>query len=88
MFTVKEDSKMVGDILEVMPNLANDGMTMVVTHEIGFAREVSDRVIFEEEGYVIEDADTNLIFKHPAEARTKSSWIRCYNQLRLSLIIG
>ncbi|MGX7109573.1 amino acid ABC transporter ATP-binding protein [Facklamia miroungae] len=66
------DPEMVGDVLQVMQDLANDGMTMVVvTHEMGFAREVSDRVIFMEEGYVIEDADPDQIFNHPAEARTK-----------------
>ncbi|MCR8969804.1 amino acid ABC transporter ATP-binding protein [Facklamia sp. 7083-14-GEN3] len=66
------DPEMVGDVLEVMQNLANEGMTMVVvTHEMGFAREVSDRVIFMEEGYVIEDADPDQIFNHPQEARTK-----------------
>lgn len=66
------DPEMVGDVLAVMQGLANDGMTMVVvTHEMGFAREVSDRVIFMEEGYVIEDASPEQVFDHPAEARTK-----------------
>ncbi|MBG9981063.1 amino acid ABC transporter ATP-binding protein [Facklamia sp. DSM 111018] len=66
------DPEMVGDVLAVMQDLANDGMTMVVvTHEMGFAREVSDRVIFMEEGYVIEDASPDQVFDHPAEARTK-----------------
>ena len=66
------DPEMVGDVLEVMQKLAKDGMTMVVvTHEMGFAREVSDRVVFMEEGYVVEFAEPEQIFDHPKEARTK-----------------
>lgn len=66
------DPEMVGDVLEVMQNLAKDGMTMVVvTHEMGFAREVADRVIFMEEGYIVEDDSPEVIFDHPKEARTK-----------------
>lgn len=66
------DPEMVGDVLAVMQKLAQEGMTMVVvTHEIGFAREVSDRVIFMEEGYVVEDASPDQIFNYPQEARTK-----------------
>lgn len=66
------DPEMVGDVLEVMQKLAKDGMTMVVvTHEMGFAREVADRVIFMEEGYIVEDDSPEVIFDHPKEARTK-----------------
>lgn len=66
------DPEMVGDVLEVMQNLAKDGMTMVVvTHEMGFAREVADRVIFMEEGYVVEDGSPDQIFDHAKEERTK-----------------
>lgn len=66
------DPEMVGDVLAVMQKLAQEGMTMVVvTHEMGFAREVSDRVIFMEEGYVVEDASPDQIFNHPKEVRTK-----------------
>ena len=66
------DPEMVGDVLEVMQKLAKDGMTMVVvTHEMGFAREVADRVIFMEEGYIVEDDSPEVIFDHPNESRTK-----------------
>ena len=66
------DPEMVGDVLGVMQKLAREGMTMVVvTHEMGFAREVSDRVLFMEEGYVVEFAEPEQIFDHPKEARTK-----------------
>lgn len=66
------DPEMVGDVLEVMQKLAKDGMTMVVvTHEMGFAREVADRVIFMEEGYIVEDDSPEVIFDHPKESRTK-----------------
>lgn len=66
------DPEMVGDVLEVMQNLAQEGMTMVVvTHEMGFAREVADRVVFMEEGYVVEDGTPEQIFDNPQESRTK-----------------
>ncbi|WP_028124663.1 amino acid ABC transporter ATP-binding protein [Eremococcus coleocola] len=66
------DPEMVGDVLAVMQKLAQDGMTMVVvTHEMGFAREVSDRVVFMDQGYVVEDAAPEQVFNHPKEARTK-----------------
>ncbi|MCZ0717629.1 amino acid ABC transporter ATP-binding protein [Aerococcus sp. YH-aer221] len=66
------DPEMVGDVLEVMQNLAKEGMTMVVvTHEMGFAREVADRVVFMEEGYVVEDGTPEQIFDNPQESRTK-----------------
>jgi len=66
------DPEMVGDVLEVMKQLADEGMTMVVvTHEMGFAREVSDRVLYIDEGYIIEENEPNELFNNPQEERTK-----------------
>ena len=60
------DPEMVGEVLEVMKGLANDGMTMVVvTHEMGFAREVADRVMFMDDGYIAEEGTPEQIFQHP-----------------------
>lgn len=65
------DPEMVGEVLSVMKQLAADGMTMViVTHEIGFAREVADRVIFMDGGYIVEEGTPEEIFQNPQEART------------------
>lgn len=65
------DPEMVGEVLAVMKELAQEGMTMVVvTHEIGFAREVASRVIFMEGGYIIEDGTPDEVINHPKEART------------------
>lgn len=65
------DPEMVGEVLAVMKELAREGMTMVVvTHEIGFAREVASRVIFMEGGYIIEDGTPDEVINHPKEART------------------
>lgn len=65
------DPEMVGEVLEVMKQLAEDGMTMViVTHEMGFAREVADRVIFMDDGYIVEEGTPEEIFKNPKEKRT------------------
>lgn len=65
------DPEMVGEVLEVMKQLAEDGMTMViVTHEMGFAREVADRIIFMDDGYIVEEGTPEEIFKHPKEKRT------------------
>lgn len=67
------DPELVGDVLEVMKNLAKEGMTMVVvTHEMGFAKEVADRVIFMDEGYVVEEGSPSEIFSNPKNERTKS----------------
>jgi ABC-type polar amino acid transport system ATPase subunit len=67
------DPEMIGEVLEVMKHLAKEGMTMiVVTHEMGFAREVSDRVLFMEDGYVIEEGSADHFFSNPNEERTKS----------------
>ena len=66
------DPEMVGEVLSLMKNLADEGMTMViVTHEIGFAREVSDRVIFMDEGYIKEEGTPDEIFKNPQDERLK-----------------
>lgn len=66
------DPEMVGEVLDVMKNLAQAGMTMiVVTHEMGFAREVSDRVFFMEEGCILEEGTPEDIFDRPKEPRTK-----------------
>lgn len=67
------DPEMVGEVLDTMKALAKDGMTMVVvTHEMGFAREVADRVIFMDSGMIIEEGTPEDIFKNPQNERTKS----------------
>jgi polar amino acid transport system ATP-binding protein len=67
------DPEMVGDVLEVMKQLAIEGMTMVVvTHEMGFAREVGDRVIFMDGGYIVEENEPNEIFSNPQHERTQA----------------
>ena len=67
------DPEMVGEVLEVMKDLANSGMTMVVvTHEMGFAKEVGDRVLFMDEGTIMEEATPDDIFSNPQNPRTKS----------------
>ncbi|RHW34819.1 amino acid ABC transporter ATP-binding protein [Neobacillus notoginsengisoli] len=66
------DPELVGEVLGVMKQLAKEGMTMVVvTHEMGFAREVADRVIFMDEGRIIEQGSPNDIFENPKQERTK-----------------
>ena len=65
------DPELVGDVLEVMKKLAKDGMTMlVVTHEMGFARDVADRVIFMADGYIVEEGTPDEVLLHPKEPRT------------------
>ncbi len=65
------DPEMVGEVLKVMKDLASDGMTMViVTHEMGFAREVSDRILFMDGGYIVEEGTPEELLQHPKEART------------------
>ena len=67
------DPELVGDVLYVMKSLAKEGMTMiVVTHEMGFARDVADRVIFMAGGYVVEEGRPDAIFTAPRERRTQS----------------
>ncbi len=66
------DPEMVGEVLDVMKDLAEEGMTMVVvTHEMGFAREAGDRIIFMDEGKIIEETDADQFFENPGEERTK-----------------
>ena len=66
------DPEMVGEVLDTMKELAAQGMTMiVVTHEMGFAREVSDRVVFMDGGYIVEQGTPDAVINHPQEARTK-----------------
>ena len=66
------DPEMVGEVLEVMKQLAKEGMTMaVVTHEMGFAREVADRVLFMDGGVILEAGTPEQIFDYPKEDRTK-----------------
>ena len=65
------DPEMVGEVLTVMKELAEKGMTMiVVTHEIGFAREVANRVVFMDGGFIVEQGTPDEVFNHPKEART------------------
>ena len=66
------DPEMIGEVLDVMKTLATEGMTMVVvTHEMGFAREVSDRVIFMDEGQIVEEGTAEHFFTNPTHKRTK-----------------
>ena len=67
------DPEMVGDVLKVMKNLAQQGMTMiVVTHEMGFAKQVADRVIFFHDGVIREQGTPEQIFDHPQHPDTQS----------------
>ena len=66
------DPELVGEVLKVMQNLAEEGMTMiVVTHEMGFAREVSNHLIFMEGGYIVEEGNPKEIFANPKNERTR-----------------
>ena len=66
------DPEMVGEVLEVMRNLAREGMTMVVvTHEMGFAREVADRIIFMDQGNIVEEGEPGTFFENPRNDRTR-----------------
>lgn len=67
------DPEMVGEVLAVMKELAREGMTMVVvTHEMGFAREVGDRVLFMEQGEIVEEGSPEQLFGNPVQERTRS----------------
>ena len=67
------DPEMIKEVLDVMKHLAEEGMTMVVvTHEMGFAKEVGDRVLFVDGGYILEEGTPEQIFDHPKEERTQS----------------
>ena len=66
------DPEMVGEVLDVMRKLAEEGMTMVIVpHEMGFAREVGDRLLFVDDGRIIEQGDPKEVFEHPQEERTR-----------------
>ena len=66
------DPEMVGEVLDLMKQLAKEGMTMViVTHEMGFAREVADRVLFMNEGKIVEEGSPEELFGNPKDARLK-----------------
>ena len=66
------DPEMVGEVLDVMKDLARDGMTMVVvTHEMGFAKEVADKVIFMDDGYIVEEGSPRAVLENPQMERTK-----------------
>ena len=70
--TAALDPEMVREVLDVMLNLAKRGMTMIiVTHEMQFARAIADRVLFLENGKIIEDADPDTFFEHPKTERAK-----------------
>lgn len=74
------DPEIVGEVLKTMKHLAETGLTMViVTHEMGFAREVSDRVIFMDKGVIAESGTPEEIFNHPKEERTKAFLSRVFN---------
>ncbi|MFD2654805.1 MULTISPECIES: amino acid ABC transporter ATP-binding protein [Gracilibacillus] len=67
------DPEMVGEVLQVMKDLAEEGMTMIiVTHEMGFAKEVADRVIFMDEGFIVEQGTPDELFNHPQNERTQA----------------
>jgi polar amino acid transport system ATP-binding protein len=67
------DPELVGDVLDVMRDLARDGMTMVVvTHEMGFAREVADKLVFMDAGVIVEAGDPREVLANPKHERTKA----------------
>ncbi len=67
------DPEMIGEVLDVMKNLAKEGMTMVVvSHEMGFAKEVADRVIFMDEGKIVEEGTPDRLFENPREERSRT----------------
>lgn len=75
------DPEMVGEVLSVMRNLANSGLTLlVVTHEMAFARDVSNRVVFMDEGLIAEDSTPEIIFNNPKNQRTRIFLDRMLNQ--------
>ena len=75
------DPEMVGEVLTVMKDLAQSGLTMlVVTHEMGFAQEVSDRVVFMDQGVIVEDDKPEVIFNNPQHKRTQEFLSRMLNK--------
>ena len=82
------DPEMVGEVLEVMKELAKEGMTMlVVTHEMGFAREVSDRVLFMDDGVILEDRNPKELFGDPREERRRSFFPKCCRVFRGKVLL-
>jgi polar amino acid transport system ATP-binding protein len=76
------DPELVGEVLAVMKSLANEGMTMViVTHEMAFAREVADRVVFMDGGYIVEQGPAQEVIGNPREERTQSFLHRVLNPM-------
>ena len=76
------DPEVVYEVLKVMKDLAKEGMTMVVvTHEMGFAKDVGDKVIFMADGYVVESETPDQLFNHPKHERTKNFWRKYYSML-------
>ncbi|MGC0367228.1 ABC-type polar amino acid transport system ATPase subunit [Rhodococcus sp. 27YEA15] len=72
------DPELVGDVLDVMKRLSNTGITMVVvTHEIGFAREVADTVVFMAEGRIVETGPPEIVLTNPVNARTQEPFLVC-----------
>lgn len=75
------DPEMVGEVLEVMKELASEGMTMVVvTHEMGFARDISDRIVFMADGIILEDSTPEELFNNPKHERTKAFLTRALDK--------
>lgn len=74
------DPEMIGEVLDVMKALAKEGMTMVVvTHEMGFAREVADRILFMDDGQIIEDTTPSQFFANPEQERARLFLSRVLN---------
>ena len=80
------DPELVGEVLDVMKSVAKDGMTMiVVTHEIDFAREVANHVVFMDDGVIVEEGSPSEVFEHPREVRTKQFLNRVtHNRLKMA----
>ncbi len=79
------DPEMVGEVLNVMKKLAQTGITMIiVTHEMGFARDVSTRTIFMDKGFIVEDESPNVLFYYPKNPRTKEFLSRFMNSTNIS----
>ena len=79
--TSAHDPEMVGEVLKVMKRLAESGLTMlVVTHEMGFARDISDRIVFMDGGIILEDGTPDEIFNHPKHERTKAFLTRAMDK--------
>jgi putative lysine transport system ATP-binding protein len=75
------DPEMVGEVLKVMRDLAMSGLTMiVVTHEMAFAKDVSDRVVFMDDGYIVEEGPPEVIFENPSQERTKTFLTRILSE--------